>query len=295
MVPAFRTVDRTARSWPVPGRVQDAGCLDGLCTGLIEREHYRSGATAAISAQAVAYQRPGSRSPAWSLACYLRHLQGSPSQGPPKQSWLTSARVAGDDGLAQDGLELRRVGAARVAQVDLVVLASPDQPAGVDVLVQGAQLGCLIVVWADVQELQARPLMQGEQADVVDGWQPLFRQCVRPGLLDQVVRYPVRLADQHRPAPGTLRSGGERFWLVRPPQALQRRDDEVAAEFTFGRELDRVRDRVHGLDRGGVFGRRVRGAVAVDREKPLLRYVGHASAGVLKGIELFELALDVVR
>src|SRR5262249_60480913 len=99
----------------------------------------------------------------------------------------------------------------------------------------------------DVQELQARPLVQGEQADVVDGWQPLFRQCVRPGLLDQVVRYPVRLADQYRPAPGTLRSGGERFLLVRPPQALQRRDDQVAAGFTVGRQLAPVRTPLHGL------------------------------------------------
>src|SRR5215470_10899953 len=65
MVPASRTVDRTARSWPVPGRVQDAGCLDGLCTGLIEREHYRSGATAERG-----YQRAGSRllAPRQSLA-----------------------------------------------------------------------------------------------------------------------------------------------------------------------------------------------------------------------------------
>jgi hypothetical protein len=50
-------------------------------------------------------------------------------------------------------------------------------------------------------------------------------------------------------------------------------------------------DPVYGLDRGGVPGCGVRVALAVDREEALLRYVGHRPGGVLRGIELFELAL----
>ena len=130
--------------------------------------------------------------------------------------------------LTQDRAELRGIGTARVAEVDLMVLAGHPQPVRRhELVVQAVQHRTFVVVRPDVQDLDAPALIERLEAQSVDrrrrGPAFAFARANWSSVIQSGVR--IIAVQSHR---DLSRSTVKARHVVGPPQSLERHDDVVA-------------------------------------------------------------------
>ena len=135
------------------------------------------------------------------------------------------------------------------------------------------QGGGLVVVGADVEDLQRPALDEREGSEGRDGQTGLLASSPLKAVRDVLGGDGVGQRDHHGPVPGVLVPSGEDGVVGTRPQPFERADDEVVTGTRSESRADRVGARVQGLNGRRVGGRRVGVAVPVDGQIEHLRDV----------------------
>jgi hypothetical protein len=113
----------------------------------------------------------------------------------------------------------------------------------------------------------AWPLLEPLEAGLPECRQILLASDVHPCHLEPLRGRLVGLGNHHGPAPVALALLAELRHVVGPPQTLERGDAILQTQLLLQGELQRVRQRVEGLDGVRVFGGRVGIPVPVDHHE----------------------------